>query len=107
MAVTAKKKAKKSVRIQPLGDRIVGERDVSGDVTSGGIYLPESAKDKPSRGVVVSVGDGKLLPSGSRSALQVQVGDHVLFTSYGPDEISIDDCELLLLREEDVLAVIN
>ncbi|MDG2185298.1 MAG: co-chaperone GroES [Mariniblastus sp.] len=109
MAVTAKKKkkTKKSIRIQPLGDRIVVERDVTGDVTSGGILLPESAKDKPSRGVVVSVGDGKLLPSGSRSELQVKVGDHVLFTSYGPDEISIDDHELLLMREEDVFAVIN
>lgn len=108
MAVTAKKKkTKKSIRIQPLGDRIVVERDVTGDVTTGGIFLPESAKDKPSRGVVMSVGEGKLLPNGSRSELQVKAGDHVLFTSYGPDEISLDDHVLLLMREEDVLAVIN
>ncbi len=108
MAVTAKKKkAKKSIRIQPLGDRIVVQRDVSGDVTSGGLLLPASATDTPSRGVVVSVGAGQLLPRGSRSELQVKVGDHVLFTSYGPDEISIDDHELLLMREDDVLAVIN
>ena len=107
MAVTAKKKSKSSIKLQPLGDRIVVTRDETDEVTTGGIYLPESAKDKPSRGTVVSVGDGKLLADGSRSQLQVSVGDHILFTSYGPDEIRMGDDELLLMREEDVLAVIE
>ena len=108
MAVTAKKKKKSSsVKLQPLGDRIVVERDVVEDVTAGGIYLPENAKDKPIRGTVVSVGDGRLLGDGSRAPLQVKKGDKVLFTTYAPNEIKIGGEELLLMREEDVLAVIG
>ena len=105
MAVTATKKKKTSIKLQPLGDRIVVQRDDSEQTTSGGLYLPETAKDKPSRGVVVSVGEGRLLKNGTRVPLQVSVGDHVLFTTYGPDEIKIDGQELLLMREEDVLAI--
>lgn len=105
MAVTATKKKKTSIKLQPLGDRIVVQRDDSEQTTSGGLYLPETAKDKPSRGVVISVGEGRLLKNGTRVPLQVNVGDHVLFTTYGPDEIKIDDQELLLMREEDVLAI--
>lgn len=109
MAVTAKKSksSKKSTNLQPLGDRIVVEREQSLDTTAGGIFLPESAKDKPSRGVVISVGEGRLLGDGSRSPLQVKKGDHVLFTSYGPDEIKIGEDTFLLMREDDVLAVIE
>lgn len=110
MAVTAKKsakKSKKSTNLQPLGDRIVVEREESRDTTAGGIFLPESAKDKPSRGVVISVGEGRLLADGSRSPLQLKAGDHVLFTSYGPDEIKVGDDTYLLMREDDVLAVIE
>lgn len=110
MAVTAKKKPKKSkssVKLQPLGDRIVVDRDEVGDVTTGGIYLPENAKEKPIRGTVVSVGDGRLLADGSRAPLQVKKGDKILFTTYAPNEIKIDGEELLLMREEDVLAIID
>ena len=109
MAVTAKKpkKSKSAVKLQPLGDRIVVERDVTDEKTIGGIYLPEAAKDKPSRGTVVSAGDGKLLADGSRSDLQVKPGDRVLFTTYGPNEIKLGDDEILLMREEDVLAIID
>ena len=109
MAVAAKKKTKKSksINLQPLGDRIVAIRDETEEVTSGGIFLPESAKDKPSRGVVVSVGDGKLLADGTRGELQVKQGDHILFNSYGPDEIKFGDETYLLMREDDVLAVIE
>lgn len=110
MAVTAKKKAKsskKSIKLQPLGHRIVVERDSSEETTSGGIVLPSSSQDKPSRGVVLAVGEGRLLNDGSRSPLQVQVGDHVLFTSYGPNEIKIGDEELLLMNEDDVLAILG
>ena len=110
MTATAKKKKKTSksaIQLQPLGDRIVVQRETSEEVTAGGIVLPDSARDKPSRGTVLSVGDGKILGDGSRSPLQVKVGDVVLFTSYGPDEIKIGEEEWLLMREDDVLAVIE
>ena len=105
MATATKKKAK--LNIQPLGDRIVVQREESNEKTEGGIYLPDSAKDKPTRGTIVSIGDGKLLDDGSRSELQVQVGDHVLFTSYAGENIEIGDTEYLLMSESDVLAVIE
>ena len=109
MAVTAKKprKTKSSIQLQPLGDRIVVEREATEDLTAGGIYLPENAKDKPQRGTVISIGNGKLLADGSRAPLQVKIGDKVIFTSYGPDEIKIGTDEFLLMREDDVLAVIE
>ena len=106
-ATAKKKKAKVSTKLQPLGDRIVVQRESAEETTAGGIVLPDSARDKPSRGTVISVGDGKLLADGSRSPLQVKVGDTVLFTTYGPDEIKIGEDELLLMREDDVLAVIE
>ena len=109
MVVTAKKpkKSKPAVKLQPLGDRIVVQRDITESTTVGGIYLPENAKDKPLRGTIIAIGDGRLVADGSRVALQVKVGDRVLFTSYAPNEIQFGDDELLLMREEDVLAVIE
>ncbi len=107
MSTATKAKKKSDVKIQPLGDRVVVEREVSESKTAGGIVLPDSAKDKPSRGTVIAIGDGRLLEDGSRSKLQVKVGDHVLFTSYAPEVIKINDEELLLMREEDILAVIE
>ena len=104
-----KKKAasKGAVKLQPLGDRVVVEREASEERTAGGIVLPDSAKNKPARGRVVSVGDGKLLEDGKRGALQVKVGDRVLFSSYAGDEFKINDEELLLMREDDILAIIE
>jgi chaperonin GroES len=104
---TSKKKSADGVKLQPLGDRVVVEREESESKTAGGIVLPDSAKDKPSRGTVIAVGDGRLLDDGSRSKLQVKVGDKVLFTSYAPESIRVNDQELLLMREEDILAVID
>lgn len=95
------------IKLQPLGDRVVVERDQSETMTAGGIVLPDTAKDKPTRGRVVNVGDGRLLDSGNRSQLQVKVGDHVLFSSYAGDTFKLGTRELLLLREEDILAVIE
>jgi chaperonin GroES len=95
------------IKLQPLGDRVVVERDASETVTAGGIVLPDTAKDKPTRGTIVSVGDGRILDNGTRSALQVKVGDHVLFSSYAGDTFKLGGHELLLLREEDILAVIG
>ena len=105
MATATKKKTK--ITLQPLGDKVVVERDESEDVTAGGIVLPDSAKDKPSRGTIVSVGTGKLLDDGSRGEMQVKKGDRILFTSYAPETITIDDQEYLLMSESDILAVIE
>ncbi len=107
MPATATKKKKTKLAIQPLGDRVVVERDASEDVTTGGIVLPDSAKDKPSRGTIISVGTGKLLDDGSRSESQVKKGDRVLFTSYAPETITIDDEEYLMMSENDILAVVE
>ena len=104
---SAKKKPAGNLKIQPLGDRVVVEREQSEEKTAGGIVLPDSAKDKPSRGTIVAIGDGRLLDDGSRSKLQVKVGDKVLFTSYAPEVIKLNDDEYLLMREEDLLAVIE
>jgi chaperonin GroES len=95
------------ITLQPLGDRVVVERDESEKVTAGGIVLPDTAKDKPTRGKVVAIGDGRLLDSGVRSPFQVKVGDHVLFSSYAGDTFKLGARDLLLLREEDILAVIK
>lgn len=108
MAATATKKAAKpKVNLQPLGDRVVAQREESEMTTAGGLVLPDSAKGKPTRGVVISVGEGRLNKDGSRTPLQVKPGDRILFTSYGPDEIKIGDSELLLMREDDILAVVS
>lgn len=110
MAATAKKPAKskaQSINLQPLGERIVVQRAESQDQTAGGILLPESAKDKPARGTVISVGEGRLTKDGKRVELAVQAGDQVLFSSYGPDEIKFGDDTFLLMREDDVLAIIE
>jgi chaperonin GroES len=104
-AVATKKKTK--VVLQPLGDKVVVERDASEEKTAGGIYIPDAAKDKPSRGTVIAVGTGKLLDDGSRGPMQVKKGDRVLFTSYAPETIKLDEDELLLMSETDILAVVD
>jgi len=107
----AKKKEAKStssnLKIQPLGDRVLVEREESEEVTPGGIVLPDTAKDKPTRGKVISVGEGRLLKDGTRRELQVKAGDRVLFSSYAGEPFKLGDREVLLMREEDILAVIE
>ena len=85
---------------------MVVEREASEERTAGGIVLPDTAKDKPARGVVVTIGDGKLLDDGSRSEMQVKVKDRVVFSSYAGETFKVDDQELLLMREDDILAVL-
>ena len=98
---------KAKIKLQPLGDRVVVEREDAETTTAGGIVLPDSAKDKPARGKIVSVGDGRLLDDGTRSALQVKVGDRVIFSSYCGETFKVGDDELLLMREDEILAVIE
>ena len=105
MATATKRKSK--LKLQPLGARVVVQRAESEDVTAGGIVLPDSAKDKPTRGEVLQIGDGKLLDDGSRSPLQVKPGDTVIFSSYGTEQFTIGDEEYLLMDENDILAVID
>jgi len=107
MATATKPRKKTTVKLQPLGDRVVVEREESEETTAGGILLPDTAKDKPSRGTVKSVGNGRLLDDGTRSKLQVKAGDRVLFTSYAPETVTLGDEELLLMREEDILAILE
>lgn len=104
-----KKKSAKtsSFKLQPLGDRVVVEREDAEAVTAGGIVLPDAAQDKPARGKIVSIGDGRLLDDGSRSPLQVKKGDRVLFSSYAGEQFKVGEQELLLMREDDILAVIE
>ena len=107
MSATASKPAKKKSSLIPLGDRVVVEREESEQKTAGGILLPDSAKDKPARGTVVSVGEGKFDSKGNRHPLQVKPGDRVVFTSYAGEAFKVGDDELLLLREDDILAVLG
>ena len=95
------------MKLQPLGDRVVVLRDESEERTAGGLYLPETAKNKPSRGVVVSIGDGRILDDGSRSKFAVQEGDRVLFLSYAGEDFKFGEDEFLLMRESDILAIIK
>ena len=105
MATATKKKSK--VTLKPLGDKVGVEREESEDRTAGGILIPDAAKDKPSRGTVIAIGTGKLLDDGTRGPMQVKKGDRILFTSYAPETITIDDDEFLLMSETDILAVIE
>ena len=106
-ATAPKKKSSAKVTLQPLGDKVVVEREESQEKTSGGIYIPDAAKDKPTRGTIIAVGTGKLLDDGTRGKMQVKKGDRVLFTSYAPETIKIADDEFLLMSETDILAVIE
>jgi chaperonin GroES len=107
MATATKTKPTTDIKLQPLGDRVVVEREESEERTAGGIVLPDTAKDKPARGKVISVGDGKLLNNGTRSKMQVKKGDRVVFSSYAGEVFKIGDRELLLMREDEIYAVIE
>ncbi len=95
------------MKVKPLQDRLVIKRIEEEEKTKGGIIIPDAAKEKPQEGRVVAVGDGKVLESGQKSPLTVKVGDKILFGKYSGTEIKIDGEEHLILREDDVLAVIE
>ena len=93
--------------LTPLGDKVVVQRTEAEEATAGGIVLPDSAREKPAEGRVLSVGDGRLTKDGTRAALQVHDGDRVLFASYAGTEIEVDGQTLLILSESDILAVLT
>jgi chaperonin GroES len=95
------------LKVRPLGDKVLIKRVEAESKTAGGIVLPDSAKEKPKRGIVQAVGDGKLLDNGQRSKLQVTKGDEVLFSSYAGTEIKIDSEEFLIVDESEILAVLS
>jgi len=93
-----------AVKLQPLADRLVVRPIEKEDVTKGGIFLPDTAKEKPQEGKVLAVGPGRLSEDGTRIAMDVKVGDIVIYAKYGGTEIKIDDEELLILSESNILA---
>ena len=92
--------------IRPLGDKVIIKRVEAEGKTAGGIVLPDAAKEKPKRGIVKAVGDGKLLDSGERSELQVKKRDEVLFTSFAGTEVKVNGEEYVIMDESDILAVL-
>jgi chaperonin GroES len=95
------------MKIRPLSDRLVVKRTQEEEKTKGGIIIPDTAKEKPLEGLVVAVGSGKALKNGKQVPLDVKAGDKVLFGKYSGTEVKVDGEELVLLREDDVLAVIT
>ena len=95
------------MQLKPIGDKVVVEVIDEPQTTASGIVLPDSAKEKSQRGKVVAVGSGKLLDSGERVALEVKVGDTIVFAKYGGTEITLDGRELMILSERDVHAIIE
>ena len=94
----------KNVKLRPLDDRVVVEPREAEETTSGGIVLPDTAKEKPQRGKVLAVGPGKLLDSGKRGELSVRIGDEVIYGKYGGTDIEVAGDDVKILRESDILA---
>lgn len=93
------------MKLKPLGDRVVVKPVEQDEKTAGGIVLPDTAKEKPQHGEVLAVGTGKLLDNGERVALEVKVGDRVLYAKYGGTEVKLEGETYLILRESDILAI--
>ena len=105
--MATKSKSKSKLDIRPLGDRVLVQRLEAEDKTAGGILLPESAKDKPKEGKIVAVGEGRSLDNGERQAMDVKVGDRVLFSSYAGTEVKVSGEEYLIMNESDILAILG
>ncbi|ABE30341.1 10 kDa chaperonin [Paraburkholderia xenovorans LB400] len=95
------------MKIRPLYDRVIVKRIEQQRTTASGIVIPDSAAEKPEQGEVIAVGDGRLLQDGTRRPLQLKVGDHVLFGKYSGQTVKVDGEELLVMREEDVMGVLE
>ena len=95
------------MKIRPLQDRIIVKRIEEEEKTKGGLIIPDSAKEKPMEGEVISVGSGKVLENGTKQAPEVKAGDRILFGKYSGTEVKIDEVEHLIMREDDILGVIE
>ena len=95
------------MRVEPLGDKVVIKRLEAEEKTAGGVVLPASSRDKPHQGRVLSVGDGRMLPSGERVPHQVSEGDRVVFSQWAGTEVVVDNEEVLIMGEDDILAVLD
>ena len=95
------------VSIRPLGEKVLVKRLEAEETTAGGIVLPDAAKEKPKRGTIMSVGEGRLLDTGERQALQVKEGEQVLFSSYAGTEVKVEGDEMIIMDETDILAVLE
>lgn len=95
------------MKVVPLNDKIVVKRVEAEEKTAGGIVLPDTAREKPRQGKVLSLGDGKLLDTGKRSPFQVKEGDRILFSSWAGSEVTLDGDDYLIMTEEDILAVVD
>ena len=95
------------MQIRPLYDRVVIKRMEHQRTTTSGIVIPDTAAEKPEQGEVIAIGNGKVLPDGSVRALEVKIGDHVLFGKYAGQTVKVDGEELLVLREEDIMGIIE
>ena len=93
--------------LKPLGDKVVVQLVEAEDKTASGIYLPDSAKKKPTEGKVVSIGEGRTLDNGDRNKLTVKAGDRVLFSKYGGNEVSVDGQDYTILDEDQIYAILN
>ena len=95
------------VKIRPMDDRVVIQVLEAEEKTAGGILLPESAKEKPKEGIIIATGEGKTLDSGDKSTFSVSKGDRVLFTSYAGTDVKYDGEEYIIMREDDILAIVG
>jgi chaperonin GroES len=94
-------------KIRPVGDRVVVKPSAKEEVTKSGIVIPDTAKEKPQEGTVIAVGSGRLLDNGDRAPIDVREGDRILFAKYGGTEFKLDGEEYLVLKENDILAIIG
>ncbi|MSR47911.1 MAG: co-chaperone GroES [Planctomycetes bacterium] len=96
-----------TTKVRPLGENVLVRRIEAEEKTKGGILLPDAAKEKPKEGIVVAVGDGKLLDDGKRATIAVAAGNRVIFSSYAGNEVKVDGQEYLLIAESDILAIVE
>ncbi|HRU39866.1 MAG TPA: co-chaperone GroES [Candidatus Goldiibacteriota bacterium] len=95
------------MKLRPLGDHVIVKPMEEEEVKKGGIIIPDTAKEKPSRGEVIAVGPGKIMEDGKKKPMELKVGDKIIYQKYGGSEIKINDVEHLIMTEDDVLAVIE
>ena len=94
------------LKVKPLGDKVVVKPITAEQKSAGGIYIPDTAKEKPQQGEVLAIGPGRMLDNGTRVAMEIKVGDKVLYSKYGGTEIKIDEQDLLILNERDIHAIL-